>query len=109
VARAHSEDMMLHGYFAHIDPEGRSPGTRVKAAGVPWQAEGENIAIDHSVAGAEAAFMNEPRFAYNHRGNILSPKYTEVGIGIVQARNGTYYVTQEFLEPPADLRASFPK
>jgi uncharacterized protein YkwD len=61
-----------------------------------WQAVGENIALYGSVAGAEAAFMNEPRFTKNHRANILDPNFTEVGIGIVQAPNGSLYITQDF-------------
>jgi uncharacterized protein YkwD len=109
VAREHSRDMLMKGYFGHNDPDGRTPGTRVKAAGIDWQATAENIAAFDSVPSAEAAFMNEPRFAHNHRANILNPKYTEVGIGIVQSRSGRYYITQEFIEPPADLRAAFPQ
>lgn len=75
---------------------------RVAAAGIPWQAEGENIAIYMSVAGAEQAFMDEPRFEHNHRSNILSAKFTDVGVGIVRAPNGMYYITQEFVKTPTD-------
>jgi uncharacterized protein YkwD len=109
VAREHSRDMLMRGYFGHNDPDGKSPGMRVKAAGIDWQAVGENIAAFDSMEGAETAFMNEPRFAHNHRANILSPKYTEIGIGIVQSRSGRYYITQEFIEAPTDLRAAFPQ
>ena len=101
VARAHSEDMLRRGFFAHINPEGKSPGQRVEAAGIPWQAEGENIAIYRSVAWAQRAFMNEPHFEPNHRTNILNHKYTEVGVGIVRGPDGMYYITQEFIETPA--------
>ncbi|HXJ91848.1 MAG TPA: CAP domain-containing protein [Terriglobia bacterium] len=109
VAREHSRDMLMRGYFGHDDPDGKSPGMRVKAAGIGWQAVGENIAAFDSIEGAETAFMNEPRFAHNHRANILNPKYTEIGIGIVQSRSGRYYITQEFIEAPTDLRAAFPQ
>jgi uncharacterized protein YkwD len=107
VARQHSLDMLRQKFFAHVDREGRSPGTRVKAAGIGWQSVGENIAIYEQVAAAQAAFMNEPRFGHNHRSNILDPKYTDVGVGIVEAPNGWYYITQEFIELPRSLRASF--
>jgi uncharacterized protein YkwD len=107
-ARAHSRDMLEQHFFAHVDQEGRSPGTRVKAAGISWQAVGENIAIYDNVARAQAAFMNEPRFGHNHRSNILDPKYTDAGVGIVQAPDGKYYITEEFVETPHDLRAAFP-
>lgn len=100
VARAHSLDMLNQGYFGHIDPQGGTVATRVESAGMEWQAVGENIAIYNSVAGAEAAFMNEPRFTRNHRGNILNPDYTEAGIGIVQAPDGRVYITQDFYNSP---------
>lgn len=106
-ARGHSRDMLERKYFSHVDREGRSPGTRVKAAGIGWQAVGENIAIYENVPKAEAAFMDEPRFAQNHRSNILDRRYTDVGVGIVQGPDGRYYITQEFIETPRDLRASF--
>jgi len=104
VARAHCLDMLNQGYFSHVDPQGRSVAGRVEAAGLAWQEVGENIAIYPTVASAEAAFMNEPKFAKNHRGNILNPGFTEVGIGIVRSRDGNLYITQDFyaaLEPRA--------
>ena len=107
VARAHSRDMVARGYFGHIDPDGRSPGKRVKAAGLEWQAVGENIAMEPSVRTAESAFMNEPRDARNHRSNILSPRFTEVGVGIAAGRGGQLFITQEFMNPGGSLRATF--
>jgi uncharacterized protein YkwD len=97
VARAHSRDMLEQRYFDHVDREGRTPAARIDAAGIPWRALGENIAVNGTVPGAEAAFMNEPRFQKNHRANILNEKYTDVGIGIVQGPNGSLYITQDFV------------
>jgi uncharacterized protein YkwD len=92
--------MAARVFFDHVNPDGVSPDMRVTAAGIEWQAEGENIALYGSVAGAERAFMNEARFAHNHRYNILNPKYTEVGVGIIKGSNGMYYITQEFVGAP---------
>jgi uncharacterized protein YkwD len=100
VARAHSWDMLNQRFFDHVDRQGRSPAMRLKAVGMDWQSVGENIAINSSILGAQAAFMDEPRFKLNHRGNILSSNYTEVGIGIVQGPDGRYYVTQDFYSAP---------
>jgi len=105
VARAHSRNMLEQRYFAHVDPNGESFITRINGAGIPWQAAGENIAIYDTVSGAEAAFMNEPRFQHNHRANILNNSYTDVGIGIVQGPDGSLYITQDFVETPP-LRGS---
>jgi uncharacterized protein YkwD len=108
VARAHSRDMLEQGFFSHVDPEGRTASARINAAGIPWQALGENIAIDVTVPGAEAAFMNEPRFQHNHRANILNAKYTDVGIGIVQGPDGSLYITQDFVAIPPRVAPGTP-
>jgi uncharacterized protein YkwD len=102
VALAHSRDMLRRRYFDHVDRDGRTPTDRINAAGIPWRALAENIAMNQTVAGAEEDLMDEPRFQQNHRGNILDPAYTAVGIGIVQAPNGDLYITQDFVGFPPD-------
>ena len=102
VARAHSRNMLEQRFFDHVDREGRTVSARINAAGIPWRTLGENIAIIGTVPGAEAAFMNEPRFQNNHRANILNANYTDVGIGIVQGPNGSLYITQDFVAIPAN-------
>ncbi len=106
VARAHSRDMVEQGFFDHVDPEGKTPSARINAAGIPWQALGENIAINGTMPGGQNAFMDEPPFQPNHRANILNTKFTDVGIGIVQAPNGSYYITQDFIGTPPGAPAS---
>ncbi|MGH9351542.1 MAG: CAP domain-containing protein [Terriglobia bacterium] len=97
-ALKHSEDMAAHHYFSHVDPNGDSPVERVTRLGVQWRALGENIAKNFTVPAAEEAFMNEPRFENNHRGNILNPRYNYIGVGIVRGADGMVYVTQEFAQ-----------
>lgn len=100
VAREHSLDMAQRGYFNHVSPDGSTPDVRVTRAGIAWQGMGENIAEYGDVTRAEAAFMNEPRFEHNHRHNILNPKFTHVGVGIVRGADGMFYITQEFAQEP---------
>ena len=102
VALAHSRDMLRHRYFAHVDREGRTPTDRINAAGIHWRALAENIALNQTVTDAEKDLMDEPRFQKNHRGNILNPELTDVGIGIAQAPNGDLYITQDFIATPPD-------
>jgi uncharacterized protein YkwD len=102
VALAHSRDMLRRRYFAHVDPEGRTPKDRINDAGIHWRALAENIAINRTVTATENDLMDEPRFQKNHRGNILNPAYTDVGIGIVQGPNGDLYITQDFIATPPD-------
>ena len=98
VARQHSEEMAGNGYFSHQGLDGSLPYMRVSRAGLRWRASGENIAKFSDIAQAEAGFMNEPKFQHNHRGNILNPEYTHVGIGIAKGPDGMLYITQEFAD-----------
>jgi uncharacterized protein YkwD len=102
VARAHSLSMLKQHSFSHTDPDGTTFSVRIKRAGIPWEASGENIAIYDTVQRAESAFMNEPRFEGNHRGNILNGSYTDVGIGVVQGPDGSLYITQDFIASPSE-------
>ncbi len=103
VARAHSEDMIKRGFFAHINPSGMDPRERAAAAGLTI-AVAENIATKNGpmspqqkVAGCEAMMMAEPKDdPHNHRGNILNPSWTTVGIGCAYGRGGAVVVSQEF-------------
>jgi uncharacterized protein YkwD len=98
VARQHSEEMAENGFFSHQGLDGSLPYVRVSKAGIRWRASAENIAKYSDVAQAEAGFMNEPKFQHNHRGNILNPEYTHVGVGIARGPDGMLYITQEFAD-----------
>ena len=98
VARLHSEEMAREGFFGHEGMDGSDPANRVTRAGVQWRSTGENIAKCRDVAEAEEIFMDEPKFQQNHRGNILNPSYTHIGVGIARGPDGTLYITQEFAQ-----------
>jgi uncharacterized protein YkwD len=92
VARNHSQDMFVRGYFAHINPEGKDPFERMKDNNVKFRAAGENLALAQTLEIAHTNLMNSP----GHRANILNPSFGRVGIGIM---DGGYYglmISQEF-------------
>ncbi|MGN6243370.1 MAG: CAP domain-containing protein [Motilibacteraceae bacterium] len=60
-----------------------------------WQVVGENVGYGPTVTDIETAFMNSPR----HRANILEPRYTQIGLGVVVDASGTAWVTQVFRKP----------
>lgn len=93
LAENYAQDMINRNYFAHTNPEGQTPFDRMNQAGISYGYAGENIAINNSASGAETAFMNSS----GHRANILNANYTEVGVGIRKASNGSLYVVQEFI------------
>jgi uncharacterized protein YkwD len=76
-------------------------GDRLREAGYTgWTGIAENIAAGYpSPDAVVAGWMASP----GHRANILSPKYREIGVGVVSGgRYGTYW-TQEFGLRPAGL------
>jgi uncharacterized protein YkwD len=78
-AQRHAEDMLARGYFAHESPSGTTVRERSKKAGYNWGAIGENIAFGQtSVDEVVETWMDSP----GHRKNILSPNFTEMGVGL---------------------------
>jgi uncharacterized membrane protein required for colicin V production len=94
LARKHSADMLVRGYFGHENPEGRSPFDRMRVAGVSFHAAGENIAFAPSVSTAHTGLMNSP----GHRANILNPAFHRVGIGAMKAPPFGIMFSQEFMD-----------
>jgi uncharacterized protein YkwD len=91
VARAHSEDMRDRQYFGHVDPDGRDPFTRARAAGLS-NARAENIARGQPDAGAVMASWMD---SAPHRENILDCSLTTLGVGVAQGAGGPWW-TQLF-------------
>lgn len=94
VARLHSSDMLRHGYFSHLTPEGETPADRALEGGVIFRKVGENIAYSPDVRMAHEGLMNSP----THRANILSPEFTRIGIGIQNAGARGIMFTQNFAD-----------
>jgi uncharacterized protein YkwD len=92
VARRHSADMFARGYFAHDTPEGLDPFARMRAAGVRFEAAGENLALAPTVQVAHTGLMN----SQGHRANILQKAFGRVGIGIMDGGIRGIMVSQEF-------------
>lgn len=104
-ARRHSTDMLERRYVAHTTPEGLTVSQRLDRGGISYLACGENIGVIYGPAShgergiheVHKAFMNQPRRLLNHRGNILNPVWTHVGIGVAYAPEGQLIVTHNFI------------
>ncbi|GAB4162611.1 MAG: hypothetical protein Fur0021_36990 [Candidatus Promineifilaceae bacterium] len=109
VARGHSTDMLQRQYVAHVTPEGTTAAQRLDLSHIRYMACGENIGIVYGEAShgeqglyeIHNAFMNQPRSLSNHRGNLLNPIWTHVGVGIAYSQDGALVVTQNFISAPA--------
>jgi uncharacterized protein YkwD len=92
-AEKHTLLMTERGDLSHQLEGEPAVQRRISDEGVPWDAEGENVAFNQTVAGAHQSLMNSPL----HRDNILNPAYNAVGVGIV--RHGqNIYVTEDFAQ-----------
>lgn len=105
-AERQSRQMATEDFFSHNDPDGTTPGQRVKATGYVFQMIGENIeAGTDSAEQAVDVWMNSP----GHRANILTCAFRETGIAVYDQEddrplNGQpvaykYYWTQVFALP----------
>lgn len=108
VSRQHSADMLRRQYVAHVTPEGVTAAQRLQRHPISFVACGENIGIvygeaahsQQAVQDIHGAFMNQPRSLTNHRGNLLNPIWTHVGIGIAYNPDGALVATQSFISAP---------
>jgi uncharacterized protein YkwD len=113
IARGHSEEMAMQGYFAHESPAGQTFEDRYRIAGyhcrVPmgdgYLTGGENLykmTIQGQTVsnGAVArAAVESWRQSAGHRRALLRPQWDDMGIGVYVADSGaetTIYVTQNF-------------
>lgn len=95
VAAEKARDMAVNGYFSHDSPTYGSPFDMMRSFGVDYQSAGENIAAGQkSASEVMQSWMNSS----GHRANILSPKYTKLGVGYYDAGSKAPYWVQEFTQ-----------
>ena len=93
-AQAKAQDFLDNHYFGHISPRYGTPGEMIKAAIPQAKSAGENIApwtkTTHDVF---TTLLDSPE----HMKNLLSEKYTHIGIGIIEGADGGYWWVQQFV------------
>lgn len=77
-ARLHSRDMEVQDYFSHRDRNGGNPGDRIRPTGYSFRGWGENIAAGQPTPeSVVSAWLGSD----GHCANIMSPNFSEIGIG----------------------------
>lgn len=80
-AEAKAQDMFAKDYWAHFGPNGESPWDFIHAAGYNYIYAGENLARGFTTSDSVVnAWMASPE----HRANMLSRNYTDVGFAVEQ-------------------------
>jgi uncharacterized protein YkwD len=97
-AQLHADQMVKAGRMEHDLPGQPYPTLKARLAAVQYnvRAAAENIAEGQKSAGEVVAMWMD---SLNHRTNILSRDYTEVGTAVAMARNGRLYFVQVFGRP----------
>lgn len=107
-AKAKGEDMIARDYWAHVAPDGTEPWRFFKDAGYVYKYAGENLARDFSDASSAVdAWIASP----SHRDNLLSSKYKEIGIAVVEgdlSGSDTTIIVQLFGTRLADTLPAVP-
>lgn len=111
MARIHSGNMVKLNFFSHTGKDGTSPQQRKSIyykellGGI-----GENIAYNYGNSEVEIAqnLMTAWMNSTGHRANILSKKYSHIGVGIAISDSGAIYGTQNFSDSQARYMGSLP-
>ena len=104
IAGEHVADMLSSGYVGHTSPTQGSASERVTRAGIHTSLVLENIGRGYSLAEVHAGLMQSP----GHRGNLLHPDATDVGIAVAvtkESGHSVYLVTELFTRVTPNLPA----
>lgn len=109
-ARAKASDMFAKNYWAHISPDGLKPWSFITNSGYSYVYAGENLAKDFQNSfDVVKAWVASPA----HRENLLSSRYNDIGVAVVNGTLGgfeTTLVVQMFgaSQAPAEGLAAVP-
>jgi uncharacterized protein YkwD len=114
LARKHSQAMADQHFFAHTDPQGRSPFARMDLflPGFLSMGSGENIAMrtwnqDDESTVAQAIYL-QWKHSPGHYANMVSLGFRHLGVGIA-LKNNEIYATQSFAKGLVNLQSGPPK
>lgn len=100
-ARAHSKDMARNDFFSHTGSNGSSMTDRLNKVGYKYSAAGETLYAGNgqfkTPEQCVKAWLNSP----GHAAIMLSPNYTQVGIGYYYDKTSPYgaYYSADFGKP----------
>ena len=97
IARRHSRDMSVFGFFSHQTPEGLRLRDRARLAGIRYQVIAENIAYNQGVEDPGAFAVERWMISPGHRANLLGSEFRASAVGTFVAPDGRVYLTQLFI------------
>lgn len=105
-AKLKLDDMFKNNYWEHVAPSGVQAWDFMKQVGYKYEVAGENLAKGYHDSGSTVnAWMD----SQSHKDNLLSPKYTEIGVAVGSGNIASKPVTlvvQLFGKPQTALAAA---
>ncbi len=84
-----AEEISCDGHFSHTRPDGGSCFSVLAEFDIVYMGAGENIAMGY---GTPESVMDGWMNSEGHRANILSSRYTDVGVGVYKKDGRLYWV-----------------
>jgi uncharacterized protein YkwD len=93
-ATAHANDMACNNLFVHIGSDGSTPASRVATSGYVASDVTENVYGSYPPLTGQGAvdWWKNDKTDIRHNQNLLSTKFTEIGVGYSFYNNFGYYV-----------------
>lgn len=91
-AQAHAADLAQTGRGSHTGSDGSTARERIQRVGFSGRYMGENWAWSTSVEQAFDMWFHKEYPDGVHRRSILSPNYTQVGVGIALSKGGMFII-----------------
>jgi uncharacterized protein YkwD len=121
ISRAHSADMAARGYFSHDSPEGLRAAARARRADYRYRALGENLFQGSRYGSVARIPLRNGGYRYDydyhsptelaelvvqgwmdspgHRENMLSPEFSNAGLGLATDDRDRVFVTLMLSRP----------
>lgn len=100
-AQAHAQKMFDQHSLSHQLPGEPDLQSRAAEAGAHFREIAENVAMGNGAEGVQNEWMKSPP----HRANILDPRLTNIGIGVVE-HAGYWYAVVDFDSAVQDLASN---
>ena len=97
IAREHSRNMSVLGFFSHQTPEGLRLRDRARLAGIRYRVIAENIAYNQDFEDPGAFAVERWTISAGHRANLLSTEFRASAVGSFVASDGRVFLTQLFI------------
>lgn len=97
-ARFHSNDMAQTGNFSHSSSNGTNFVERLQNFGVKNTYAAENISMGQQsiIQSIVLLYLDIGIPNIGHRVTLLSTNYSLIGVGYTKAKDGSFYITQDF-------------